>query len=57
MAFKQIWQDVKTNKRKIKPMLEKRKVRLVTDAMTRWKWLIYYKHTKRNYLAYKKSKY
>jgi hypothetical protein len=25
--------------------------------MTRWKWLIFYKHTKRSYLAFKKNKY
>ena len=54
MAFKQVWQQTKTNKKKIKPMLERRNEGLGKDAMVRWKWLIYYKHTKRSYLAFKK---
>lgn len=57
MAFKQVWLELKTNKRKIKPLQDKRKQFYLTDAMTRWKWLIFYKHTKRSYLAFKKQKY
>lgn len=57
MAFKQIWQEVKTNKKKVKPLQEKRSQRNLKDAMDRWKWLIFYKHTKRSYLKFTKEKY
>lgn len=54
MALKQCWLKTQTNKRKISPMLVRAKDNYVKDAMTRWKWLIFYKHTKRSYLKYKK---
>jgi hypothetical protein len=56
MSFKQVWLQLRTNKKKIQPMLDRRNAGYIKDAMTRWKWLIFYKHTKRSYLAFKKNK-
>lgn len=56
MSFKQVWLQLRTNKNKIKPMLDRRNAGYLKDTMARWKWLIFYKHTKRSYLAFKKSK-
>lgn len=38
-------------------MLEKRKTTYIKDAIVRWKWVMFYKHTKRSYLKFKKEKY
>lgn len=57
MGFKQVWLNLKTNQRKILPMLLKAKENYKKDAMARWKWLMFYKHTKRSYLKFKKDKY
>ena len=57
MGFKQIWLQKCTNVRKIAPFIEKTKDTRVKNAMVHWKWLIYYKHTKRAYLKFKKDKY
>lgn len=57
MAFKKVWQEVKTNKRKIQPFIDRRNHGYIQDSMVRWKWLIFYKHTKRSYIKFKKDKY
>lgn len=57
MSFKQMWLNEQTIRRKIRPLQQKREQALVRDMMNRWKWLIYYKRTKRAYLKYTKQKY
>ena len=56
MSFKQVWLELLTKKRKVEPMLWRKEETRKRDAMNHWKWLIFYKHTKRAYLKYKREK-
>lgn len=57
MAFKQVWLQKVTNRRKIEPMLERRKEKLIRDAMAEWKWDLFFIRTERSYIKYKDEKY
>lgn len=54
MAFKNIWTKKKNNDQTIRPMVERLHKRLILDSMNRWKWLIFYKHTKRGFISHMK---
>lgn len=57
MAFKQVWLQKVTNRRKIEPMLERRKEKLIRDAMAEWKWDLFFIRTERSFIKYKDEKY
>jgi hypothetical protein len=57
MGFKQVWLEAVTRRRTIQPMLERAKETRKRNAMTHWKWLVYYKKTKRAYLQHKQERY
>ena len=57
MGFKNEWIRTKQNNKKIIPMLQKIDHHRLFNAMRNWKWLMFYKKTKRSYLPYKKKLY
>ena len=57
MGFKNEWIRAKQNHKKITPMLQKIDHHRLFNAMRNWRWLMFYKKTKRSYLPYKKKLY
>lgn len=57
MAFKNNWNRTKQNANKIAPLINKIDYHRLFNGMRNWKWLMFYKKTKRTYLPYKKKNY
>jgi len=57
MGFKNEWTKMKQNNKKIIPLLQKIDDHRLFNAMRNWKWLMFYKITKRSYLPYRKKLY
>jgi hypothetical protein len=57
MGFKNEWIKAKKNQNKITLMLRKIDHHRLFNSIKNWKWLMFYKKTKRSYLTYKKKAY